>query len=154
MLIKKPQRVWARIVPGHRVASGLNANPLFPGGTIRMQAAAFLSRGLDLRGYHSGTLNVSVAPLQVCPVRARLKFRGLAWHPTEPAEDFSFFDVCFRREGEGPVAGLIYYPHPETKPTHFQQSDVLELLMPFVAGLSYGDLIELEVCREQLEFKG
>ena len=30
-----------------------------------------------------------------------------------------------------PVAGHIYYPHPDTKPEHFQQPDVLELLLPY-----------------------
>ena len=42
------QTVAARIVPGHRVASGLNRNPRFPGGTLRMQAPFFLAVGFDL----------------------------------------------------------------------------------------------------------
>ena len=32
-----PQLITARIVQGHRVASGQNGNPLFPGGTLEMQ---------------------------------------------------------------------------------------------------------------------
>ena len=59
-------------------------------------------------------------------------FRDVKWHPTEPAEDFSFFDVRLIRSGAPALAGLINYPHPETKPMHFQQPDVLELLLPFV----------------------
>jgi hypothetical protein len=31
------QLVNAGILQGHRVASGQNGNPLFPGGTLRMQ---------------------------------------------------------------------------------------------------------------------
>ena len=38
----------ARIVPGHRVASGQNGNPLFPGGTLKMQTPFFQALGLDL----------------------------------------------------------------------------------------------------------
>lgn len=47
---------------GHRVASGLDGNPDFPGGTLRMQAPYFRKLGLDLAPYYLGTLNVSLAP--------------------------------------------------------------------------------------------
>jgi len=72
------------------------------------------------------------------------------WHPTEPAEDFSFFDVRLLRDGQPPAEGLIYYPHPETKPEHFQQPDVLELLLPFVDGITYGADLLLELPVEQM----
>lgn len=42
----------ARIVPGHRVASGENGNPHFPGGTLKMQMPFFRALGLDLSVYH------------------------------------------------------------------------------------------------------
>ena len=57
------QTVRARVVEGHRVASGRNGNPRFPGGTLRMQAPFFRELGLDLSAYHRGTINVSIAPL-------------------------------------------------------------------------------------------
>jgi hypothetical protein len=50
------------------------------------------------------------------------------------------------------VSGLIYFPHPDTKPTHFQKPDVLELLLPWTKGLSYGNDIMLEVPGEQMSF--
>ena len=56
------QTITARVVPGHRVASGQNGNPRFPGGTLRMQDPYFNAMGLDLGIYHKGTLNVSIAP--------------------------------------------------------------------------------------------
>jgi hypothetical protein len=140
----------ARIVPGHRVASGQNGNPLFPGGTLKMQTPHFLARGLDLNAYHGGTLNVSIAPQRYRVLAPRLTLRAVKWHPTEPAEDFSFFDVRLLRADAPPVGGLIYYPHPDTKPTHFQKPDVMELLLPFVSGLSYGAEIRLEVPTEQM----
>jgi hypothetical protein len=144
------QTFTVRIVPGHRVASGLNANPRFPGGTLQMQAPFFRVLGFDLGAYHGGTMNVSIAPRRYRVVKAPTTFRQVKWHPTEPAEDFSFFDVRLLRPDGGSIAGKIYYPHPETKPEHFQQPDVLELLLPFVDGLKYGDEIELSIPAEQM----
>lgn len=147
------QIVVARVVQGHRVASGLNGNPRFPGGTLRMQIPHFLNLGFDLRNMYPGTLNVSVAPLHYRVVKPRFTFKRLKWHPTEPAEDFSFFEVRLLRTDAGPVAGFIYYPHPETKPEHFQASDVLELLLPFVEGIGYGMGLTLEIPTEQMRFE-
>jgi len=146
------QLVAARIMPGHRVASGQNGNPLFPGGTLKMQTPFFQALGLDLSAHHGGTLNVSIAPLRYRVLAPRLTLRAVKWHPTEPAEDFSFFDLRLLRDGAPPLGGLIYYPHPDTKPTHFQKPDVLELLLPFVVGLAYGAPIQMQVPAEQMLF--
>ncbi len=143
----------AVIVQGHRVASGLNGNPRFPGGTIRMQLPFFRELGLDLGSYHLGTLNVSIAPLGYRVVKPRLTFRAVKWHPTEPAEDFSFFDVVVHFDDSAHVRGLIYFPHPDTKPEHFQSSDILELLLPWTEGFEYGGKIHLEVPCEQMLFE-
>jgi hypothetical protein len=147
------QTVAGRIVAGHRVASGLNGNPHFPGGTLRMQAPYFRALGLDLEAYHGGTMNVSIAPLRYRVLQAPVTFRQVKWHPTEPAEDFSFFDVQLQLPGRGPWAGKIYYPHPDTKPAHFQQPDVIEVLLPFVPGLAYGDPIQLLIPAEQIKIE-
>ncbi|MES2597527.1 MAG: hypothetical protein V4662_19420 [Verrucomicrobiota bacterium] len=143
----------ATTVQGHRVASGQNGNPLFPGGTLKMQMPSFKELGLDLSGFHLGTLNVSISPMSYQVVKARHTFREVKWHPTEPAEDFSFFDVVVHRDGETPVEGFVYFPHPDTKPTHFQKTDVLELLLPWTEGLGYGTRIEIEVPEEQMSFE-
>jgi hypothetical protein len=142
----------ATIVQGHRVASGLNGNPRFPGGTLRMQFPFFRDLGVDLSSYHLGTLNVSIAPLSYRVGTPRHTFRQLKWHPMDPAEDFSFFDVVVHRENASPVRGWIYFPHPDTKPTHFQKPDVLELLLPWTEGLDYGTSMMLEVPEEQMSF--
>ncbi|MGC3956499.1 MAG: hypothetical protein QM813_00545 [Verrucomicrobiota bacterium] len=147
------QMIAARVVPGHRVASGLNGNPRFPGGTLRMQAPHFLARGLDLSHLYSGTVNVSIAPFGYRVVKARHTFSKVKWHPIEPAEDFSFFDVRLVRPHEAAIAGFIYFPHPDTKPEHFQQPDVLELLLPFVGGLHYGAEITLQIPATQMVFE-
>ncbi len=131
----------------------MNGNPLFPGGTLRMQLPFFLERGLDLSGFHLGTLNVSIAPVRYRVGKARHTFGEVKWHPTEPAEDFSFFDVVVHRDDGAPVAGFVYFPHPDTKPTHFQKADVLELLLPWVEGLGYGRTVRLVVPEEQMRFE-
>jgi hypothetical protein len=147
------QIILARVVEGHRVASGINGDPRFPGGTLRMQAPHFLALGLDLGTFYLGTLNVSIAPLRYRVIKARHTFTNVKWHPTEPAEDFSFFDVRVLCPDEVFVAGVIYFPHPDTKPEHFQQPDVLELLLPFVEGLRYGTELNLEISKAQMIFE-
>lgn len=143
----------ATIVQGHRVASGLNGNPKFPGGTLRMQLPYFTALGLDLSAFYPGTLNVSIAPLSYRVLKPRHTFRALKWHPEDPAEDFSFFDLTVHRSDGAPVSGWIYFPHPDTKPTHFQKPNVLELLLPWTEGLGYGDQIHLEVPDDQMVFE-
>jgi hypothetical protein len=144
------QKVRGVIVRGHGVASGVSGDVRFPGGTIRMQAPYFRALGLEIEGFHPGTLNISIAPRRYRVGQARYTFRKVQWHPTAAAEDFSFFDCRVRRGEAPPVAGLIYYPHPETKPEHFQQPDVLELLLPWLDGIHYGEAIELEVPTRQI----
>ena len=144
------QSLGGRIVRGYRVVSGMNGDPRFPGGTLRMQTPHFLARGLDLSAFHIGTVNVNIAPRRYRAVTARHTFRAVQWHPTEPAEDFSFFDFRLVRAGAASLAGLIYHPHPETQPEHFQPPDVLELLLPFIAGLDYGGDIRLEIPAAQM----
>lgn len=152
MISEEWQKIRVHVVEGHRVASGLNGNPRFPGGTLRMQTPVFEKLGLDLSPFHVGTVNVSIAPLRYRVVSPRVTFREVKWHPSEPAEDFSFFDVRLVREGLAAVDGLIYYPHPETKPEHIQNPDVLELLLPFVEGVHYGATLELDVPVDQIRF--
>ena len=144
------QIISARVVQGHRVASGLNGNPRFPGGTLRMQTPHFLKLGFDMSHLYVGTLNVSIAPLCYRVIKARHTFRNVKWHPTEPAEDFSFFDVRAIHPDASAITGFIYFPHPDTKPEHFQQPDVLELLLPFMKDLHYGMELKLEIPSVQM----
>lgn len=146
-------RFKARIIRGHRVASGLNGNPNFPGGTIRMQLPFFKARGLDLAPYYPGTLNVSIAPLGYRPVKAPWTFPEVKWHPVDPAETFSFFHVWRILPDGSRLAGLVYFPHPETKPKHFQPPDMLELMFPKMDGLDYGMELDLEVDERELEVR-
>ena len=142
----------ATIVQGHRVASGLNGDPRFPGGTLRMQLPFFRHLGLDLSEFHLATINVSIAPLSYRIVHSKATFRDVKWHASEPVEDFSFIDVTVYRETESPLEGLIYYPHPDTKPEHFQKPDVLELILPLIQDVHYGSKILLNVPPDQMTF--
>ena len=114
-----------------------------------MQNPYFQALGLDLSHYHRGTLNITSLRTGI-RARAAPDFprSKMASHRTRG--DFSFFDVRLIRPGALPSEGLIYFPHPDTKPKHFQQPDVLELLLPFVNGLSYSTEIRLEVPTEQM----
>ena len=117
-----------------------------------MQIPHFLERGLDLRNHYPATLNLSLAPNGYRLEKPRLTFHQVPWHPTEPPEDFSFVD-CEVRPAAGSrwFRGWIYYPHPETKPEHFQSEDVLEVLVEDeIPGLSYGYAIELRADPDQV----
>lgn len=144
------QTVIGKIVRGHRVASGQNGNPRFPGGTLHMQTPFFRGLGFALDAYHRGTLNVSIAPHAYRVIKAPLTFRQVKWHPIEPAEDFSFFDVRILRPDAPPVEGKIYHPHPETKPEHFQQPDVLEVLAGYLEGVVPGAELTLQIPADQM----
>jgi hypothetical protein len=144
------RRVSGVIVRGHRVASGLNGDPRFPGGTLAMQRPYFAALGLDLAAMHAGTLNISIAPARYELRQPRWTFPLVKWHPTEPAETFSFVQARMETADRREAAGWIYHPHPETKPEHFQSTDVLEVLMPFVEGLDYGTPVTLWVPEDQM----
>ena len=145
------KRVEGVVTEGHGVASGRSGDPRFPGGTIALQTPFFRERGLDLSAYYPGTLNVAIAPYRYVIRKARYTFRGVKWIAHVPAEDFSFFDCRVRAENGDEREGLIYYPHPETKPEHFQPPDVLEVLTSYIEGLRVGDRVALVLNDEQMD---
>ena len=53
----------------------------------------------------------------------------------------------------GPIDGLIYYPHPETKPEHHQPPTVIEILAPFIEGLSLGNAVHLQLDSSEVEVR-
>ncbi|MDX1530119.1 MAG: hypothetical protein R3362_01200 [Rhodothermales bacterium] len=123
------------------MASGQGGDPRYPEGTIRRQLPHFRRRGLDLRGYFPGTLNVDVTPQRVRLVRPRATLREVAWAPGV-TETFSFADVWVEVR-ERAYVGLLYVPHPETKPEHPQPPGVVEVLAPAIPGLGYGTAVAL-----------
>ncbi|MEA5465852.1 hypothetical protein [Leptothoe sp. PORK10 BA2] len=142
--------VVGKVVRGHGVASGQGGNPRFPGGTIRMQQPVFASQGLALDPYFPGTINLSIHPYRYVVKQAKHTFRQIKWAADAPPEDFSFFDCRLVLSSGQRVNGLIYYPHPETKPEHFQDPATLEVLTEFIDGLSYDMSLGLELKPNQL----
>lgn len=138
------------VTPGHRVASGQNQNPRFPGGTLAMQKPMFQQRGLSLDHYFGGTINLSIDPKQYRVRQPKVTFRSVDWSNDSPPEDFSFFDCRVVLEVGRRQDGLIYYPHPDTKPEHFQSPSILEILTDFITGLTYGDQLVIEVNQAQI----
>ncbi len=140
---QKAFRVYGAVVRGHGVASGRSGDPRFPGGTVAMQIPFFRKRGLDLSGFFPGTVNVDVTPWSFRPGPDALLFERVKWHPEMPAETFSFARVAIVRKAVRRPA-LVYWPHPETKPEHFQPAGVVEILAPRIPGLEPGDAVAIE----------
>ncbi|MBG29557.1 MAG: hypothetical protein CMI31_06095 [Opitutae bacterium] len=138
--------VLARVVAGHGVASGIANDPRFPEGTLAMQKPFFRERGLDLGKFHEGTLNLSIEPHQYAIRQAAFSFKQVNWSPDLPAEDFSFFNCRLKTEDMRKyVDGLVYYPHPETKPEFFQDPTTLEILTSFISDAHTDAVIDLQM---------
>ncbi len=130
------------VIAGHGVAGGGAADSPYPAGSISLQQPHFLSAGIDLSPYFSGTLNVDLAPHKP-PQSNRVVFDGMLHWYGDISERFTLAKVeC--RVGGSEVEGLWYYPHPETKPAHFQRETVVELLLPYVEGIAAGDAVSIK----------
>ena len=116
-----------------------------------MQKPFFQKRGLDLGKFHEGTLNLSIEPHQYAIHQAAFTFRQVSWSPDLPAEDFSFFNCRLKTKDMGKcVDGLVYYPHPETKPEFFQDPSTLEILTSFISEAQTGTLIDLQTPNSEM----
>lgn len=129
---------------GYRVASGEAEDNRYPSGTIEMQKPYFKALGLDLAPFYEGTLNVSISPHTFTMRQPQYTFRQVAWTTLHPPEDFSF-SRCRLKFDNIEYHGWIYYPHPETKKTHFQNPSILEIIAPFIPNLDYGDRVEITI---------
>lgn len=145
-------RVFGRVVVGHGVASGRAGDPRFPDGTLALQWPTFAAvDDLPLDGLHRATLNVATRPARVRVVAPWWTVRDVRWHPDVPAEDFSFVP-CRAAVGAGASAdGLVYWPHPETKPDHHQPDDVVELLLPRMAGVHEDAVVRVDLPASQVD---
>lgn len=137
------------IESGHQVASGMANDSPYALGTIKMQLPHFQKLGLDLSRYFLGTLNIAIAPHKFKVINPQYTFPLVKWHPDYPAETFSFSpcQVIFQ---EITYAGLIYYPHLETKIGHFQADSILEVIAPAIPDIKYGDTVQLMVNSQEI----
>ncbi|QYY35690.1 hypothetical protein [Ruficoccus sp. ZRK36] len=138
------QRISGTVAPGYGVASGQGHDPRYPEGTLAMQWPIFAELGLPLEGIFRGTLNIDISPRRFELTGRDWHFPLVKWSPHIGPETFSFSRCRVHWQGQVHDA-LIYYPHPETKPEHFQSDSTLEVLAPRLEGISYGSTVELDV---------
>lgn len=148
----KWQWVSGVVVRGHGVASGVNPESPYPRGTIAMQESHFRMRGLNLDGIYPATLNVSIWPHTFKVVSPRMTFRKVRWTGQHPAEHFSFSPCRLLALGER-VEGWVYYPHPETKQLHKKDEQTLEVLAPYIEGITYGTPVTLVVHEDEIRIE-
>jgi hypothetical protein len=148
----KPIQEWLPvrgvIVRGHGVAS--KGSEHYSEGTIAMQIPFFRARGLDLTPYYPATLNISIFPRKFRVKNAEYRFEKVDWTPNHPPEDFSF-SRCIMVYGGENHEGWIYYPHPETKIRHQHNDSLVEVIARRVAGISYGDEIEIRINLSEID---
>jgi hypothetical protein len=132
------------IRPGHQVASGQSPQSPYPQGTIALQTPFFQSLGLDLTAFFAGTLNVEISPYSYQILAPEYTFLAVDWSACHPPENFSFSPCYLNHQGDR-YRSLVYYPHPETKRSHFQNPNLLEILSPFITDLTYGQEVTLEL---------
>lgn len=145
-------KVEAVIKQGHGVASGKAKDPRYPKGTLKAQSQHFSQKGLDLSPYFLGTINLDIAPFSFKILHPKHFLENINWSRFIPPENFYFFDVSLHIN-ENSYKGLIYMPDPATKAEHFQNPTILELILPKIDGLNYGDAVTIEVDDEQIELK-
>ena len=140
------------VARGHGVASGQGGDERFPDGTLKLQIPIFAELGIDLSAFYPGTINLDISPARYEVIAPKLTLPDVQWHPDCPPETFSFFDcqICEPGAEAKPVDALIYRPHPETKPEHFHDPTVLEILAPKLPSLSYGQTLKIEPDPSQL----
>lgn len=144
---------------GFRFASGGavgRADNPYPDATLRLQQPHLRARGIDLDalvpGWVVGTINVRLDHELVLGrpdlTAALLDWTGDLDDPRAriAPESFSFVHCRLHHAGRD-YPGLIYYPHPETKPVvNAHHHDVLEVIAPRVEGLKPGDPVRV-ACR-------
>ena len=143
-------KVNAIVCQGHGVASEKAKDPRYPEGTLKAQYKYFLQKSLNLNQYFPGTINLDIAPYTFKIKKPKYFLENVNWSDYIPPENFYFFDASLQFN-ETTYMGLIYMPDPTTKAEHFQNPTILELLLPKIEGLKYGDLVMVEVFDAQME---
>lgn len=151
-MIMSKRIVSGIVTEGHRVASGMAGDDRFPQGTLALQLPRFAERGLDLSSHYAGTLNICIEPHVFRVGKPWKTLPEVKWSSVMPAENFSFFRCEIRTTGmQDFEQGLVYWPHPSTKPEFHQDSSVLEVLTSFIEQASYGSTVDLLLDHEEIE---
>ncbi len=145
------REVPARVIKGHGVASGRGNDIRYPAGTLALQMPFFRKQGLDLSGYYQGTLNLDITPYRFAYGKADFFFEGVDWSPHISPENFLFFGVTLLFRDQQ-YDGLVYLPDPATKTDHPQPANMLEVMMPRIIGIGYGDEVLITSTGDGLRF--
>ena len=135
-------QITGTLMQGHQVAS--RPSKAYPYSSLKKQKPYFKELGLDLSPYFNGTLNISIAPLEFEMTNPELTFPLVEWTDLHPPETFSFSRCKVIFEGKE-YEGWVYYPHPETKKTHFQNPFLIEVIAREIPNTKYGDRIEIVI---------
>ena len=109
-----------------------------------MQIPFFKALGLDLSAYFPATMNVDISPVKWKPISSDFTFETVTWTDKHPPETFSFFRCKVLYENNSYDA-YVYYPHPETKDTHFQDESTLEIIAEKIENMAYGSAITVVI---------
>ncbi len=135
------------LMRGHQVASRPSKD--YPYSSLEKQKPFFKALGLDLQKYFTGTLNISIAPFEFEMVKPEHTFELVEWTDLHPPETFSFSRCKVIFNGLE-YAGWVYYPHPETKKTHFQNASLLEVITCEIPDIQYGDGVDIEINSDEI----
>ena len=138
------------LMQGYQVAS--RPSKAYPYSSLEKQKPYFKELGLDLSPYFNGTLNISIAPLEFVMTKPEFTFPLVEWTDLHPPETFSFSRCKVIFEGKE-YEGWVYYPHPETKKTHFQNPSLIEVIALEIHGVKYGDQIKIILNTAEITIK-
>ena len=128
------------VVEGHRIASGLS--PTGKDGlnaTVVQQQKFFIESGLPgAADYYAGTLNVNLQGYTF-EITEPTHVVTCEWHPGI-VETFYFVPVELEH-GDMRHSGHIYFPLPSE--VQNRNHEVVELLLPRIEGIQYGDEVVL-----------
>ncbi|MBE0671226.1 MAG: hypothetical protein IH588_11605 [Anaerolineales bacterium] len=141
------RRLHGTLVRGHQVAS--RPSQAYPYSSLEKQKPYFKALGLDLYEYFNGTLNISIAPLEFKMTHPEFTFELVEWTDLHPPETFSF-SRCKVFFDDREYTGWVYYPHPETKKTHFQNPSLIEVIAHQIPEIQYGDELEIEIDADEI----
>ena len=144
------KRLPGILMRGHQVAS--RPSDAYPYSSLEKQKPFFKLLGLDLYRYFNGTLNISIAPYTFQMSMPEFTFPLVEWTDLHPPETFSF-SRCKVVYKMIEYDGWVYYPHPETKKTHFQNPSLVEVITHLIPEIQYGDAVEVELNTEEITFR-
>lgn len=141
--------ISALVTPGHQIASGKNPNTPYPKGSIKLQWPFLQRSPLDLQDLSSaGTLNIDLRPYEFVPNSPETTITA-QWFQ-KITETFLFFPIKIRYQAKL-YKGYVYYPSPDTKPDHFKPPYHIDLLLPWIENISYGDRIEILLPKDNIK---